>query len=115
MTHKGFLNSDEINTLVFSCFEYGPNSPIFSPGVPLTQNIHEVPRFVKEQKTVGFSVKRSVEVYYMQFSLKANYFLYIDFRYIAVITYIHLGFISMIYLSVFFYWLSICGVGWWCI
>ena len=51
MAHKGFLNSEEINTLVFNCFEFGAKFPIYFQDLPLTREIHELvfdlPRFVK--------------------------------------------------------------------
>ena len=57
MARKGYLNSEEIDTLVFSCHGFGAKFPVYFPDVPLTRKIHElafdVPRFVKEHKTVG--------------------------------------------------------------
>ena len=57
MAYKGYLNSEEFDTLVFSCYEFGAKFPVYFPDVPLTHKIHElafdVPRFVKEHKTVG--------------------------------------------------------------
>ena len=56
MARRGFLNSEEINTLVFSCFEFGAKFPDYFPDVLFTRKIHEldfdVPRFVKEHRTV---------------------------------------------------------------
>ena len=57
MACKGYLNSEETDTLVFSCHEFGAKFPVYFPDIPLTQEIHElafdVPRFVKEYQTVG--------------------------------------------------------------
>ena len=57
MARKGYLNSEEIDTLVFNCHEFGAKFPVYFPDVPLTRKIHElafdVPRFVREHKTVG--------------------------------------------------------------
>ena len=57
MAHKGYLNSEETDTLVFSCHEFGAKFPVYFPDVSLTRKIHElafdVPRFVKEHQTVG--------------------------------------------------------------
>ena len=57
IARKGYLNSEEIDTLVFSCYEFGAKFQAYIPDVPLTPKIDElafdVPRFVKEHKTVG--------------------------------------------------------------
>ena len=36
MTRKGYLNSEEIDTLVFSCHEFGAKFPVYFPNVSLT-------------------------------------------------------------------------------
>ena len=57
MARKGYLNSEEIDTLVISCHEFGTKFPLYFPDAPLTPKIYElafdVPRFVKEHQTVG--------------------------------------------------------------
>ena len=65
MALKGYLNSEEIDTLVFSCHEFGAKFPVYFPDVSLTQKIHElafdVRCFVKEHQTVGLSSEEEGE------------------------------------------------------
>ena len=57
MARKGYLNSEKIDTLTFSCYGFGSKFSVYFPDVPLTRKIHEltfdVPGFAKEHKTVG--------------------------------------------------------------
>ena len=36
MARKGYLNSEEIDTVVFSCHELGAKFPVYLPDVSLT-------------------------------------------------------------------------------
>ena len=42
MARKGYLNSEEIYTLVFSCHEFGAKFPIYFPDVSLTRKIQDI-------------------------------------------------------------------------
>ena len=57
MACKGYLSLEEIDTLVFSCYEFGAKFQAYIPDVSLNPKIHElafdVPHFVKEHKAVG--------------------------------------------------------------
>ena len=65
MACKGYLNSEEIDTLVFSCHEFGAKFPVYFPDVHLTRKFHElafdVPRFVKKHKTAVLFSKEEGE------------------------------------------------------
>ena len=69
MARKGYLNSEKIDTLIFSCYEFGAKFQAYIPDVPLTPKIHElaldVPHFVKEHKTVGlFSEEKRESIHH---------------------------------------------------
>ena len=74
MARKGFLNSEEINTLVFSCFEFGVKFPVYFPDVALTRKIHElvfdVPAFSRNIEQFASSVGRRGIVSTMQLTWK---------------------------------------------
>ena len=65
MARKGYLNLEEIDTLVFSCHGFGVKFPVYFPDASLTRKIHElafdVLRFVKEHKTVSLFSEKEVE------------------------------------------------------
>ena len=70
MARKGYLNSEKIDTLVFSCYEIGAKFQAYVPDVPLTPKIDElafdVPHFVKEYKTVGlFSEEEEESIHHI--------------------------------------------------
>ena len=54
---KGYLNSEEIDSLVFSCHEFGVKFSVYFPDVSSNWKIHQlafdVLRFVKEHQSVG--------------------------------------------------------------
>lgn len=75
--------------------------------------------FVNLIKSGEENVQQMKNTYFIyhhkSFPSKLIQFLYINLRYIAVIICTHLGLMSMICVSVFFYWLSSLCFGWCCI
>ena len=55
MARKGYLNSEEIDTLVFNYYGFGAKFPVYFGDIPFTWKIHvlafDAPWFVKEQKS----------------------------------------------------------------
>ena len=74
MARKGYLNSEEIDTVVFSCHELGAKFPVYLPDVSLAWKIHElafdVSCFVKEHQTVGFFSEEELESIHHAFNLE---------------------------------------------
>ena len=66
MAHKGYLNSEETDTLVFSCHEFGAKFPVYFPDVSLTRKIQCTPLMYldlsRNIKQLASSVKRRGKV-----------------------------------------------------
>ena len=60
MARKGYLNSEEIDTLVFSCHEFGAKFPVYFPDVPLTRKIHEAVGLFSEEE--GESIHHAIHL-----------------------------------------------------
>ena len=63
MACKRYLNSEETDTLLFSCYEFKTKIPVYFPDVLLTRKIHELyPVLSMNIKQLVSSVKRSEKV-----------------------------------------------------